>query len=164
MTDPIQPPWPPGFVPAEAPAAAEAVPEAPAPAPAIVRDPKTGRIISGGGRPKGSRNKKGRLTLEAVQGLGDDAVAALRQLVLHQHWHAIRFVLDRCLPADSRTIELTSATDPNCLIEAAAEGAISPSEFAKLAQAWKTASEASELRDLKARLDELENLILQLKK
>lgn len=163
MTNPIQPPWPAGYAPEAAPAAAD-VPASPAPAPSIVRDPKTGRIISGGGRPRGSKNRKSRIAAEAIEGLAGDAIASLRLLVLHQNWNAVRFVLERVLPADSRTIELDSATDPNCLIEAAAEGAISPSEFAKLAQAWKTASEASELRDLKSRLDELETLILQLKK
>lgn len=168
-----QPPWPPGYVPEAAPAAPDVpetapvapdVPQPPSPAPVIPRDPKTGRILPGApGRPKGSKNKKGRLTLEAVQSLADDAVAALRQLVRHQHWHAVRYVLDRTLPADGRTVELDSAADPNVAIEALAAGDISPTEFSRIAQGWKTAKDASELSEIKRQVDDLEELIAALK-
>lgn len=76
---------------------------------------------------------------------------------------AIKFVLERFLPAE-RTIELPSVVNPNTVIEMAAAGELTPAEANRLAQAWKTTGEASELRDLKARLDDLENLILALKK
>ena len=76
---------------------------------------------------------------------------------------AIKLVLDYTLPRNGRTIELESS-DPNALIDAAAMGEISPDEAARLAQAYKTAGDASEMKELKRQVEELELLIGSLTK
>lgn len=167
MTNPLPSPWPPGYTPAEAPAAAPAVPEPPAPAPVIPRCSKTGRILPGGpggpGRPAGKLNRATLAAQESMQGLVPAATSMLAALISQGNFAAVKFVLERFTPSE-RTIELTSAADPNAVIEMAAAGELTPAEANRLAQAWKTTSDAVELRDLKARLDEMENLILQLKR
>ena len=74
-------------------------------------------------------------------------------------WAAIKLVLDYTLPRNGRTIDLDGTADPNLLIEAATSGEISPDEFARLAQGWKTVTDAADLRDLKHQVEQLELLI-----
>lgn len=153
---PVQPPPLPLVVPVQ---------EQPTPhIPAEGRD-ALGRILPGfGGRPKGSRNKRSREAVAAVQDLAPDAIAGLKVLVAQLNWPAIKFVLDATLPRDGRTIDLEGTTNAHDLVEAATSGEISPSEFARLAQGTKSALDAAELKDLKAQVDELEMLIAALKK
>ncbi|MCV0384039.1 MAG: hypothetical protein K5799_11385 [Erythrobacter sp.] len=129
------------------------------------RDPKTGRILPGfGGRKPGSRNKQSREAVASVQALAGDAIDGLRVLIAQQSFPAIRYVLDMTLPRDGRPIELDATSSPYDLIEAATSGEISPSEFARLTQGMKAALDASELKELRASVDELETLIATLKK
>ena len=74
-------------------------------------------------------------------------------------WPAIKLVLDYTLPRNGRTIDLDGTADPNSLIEAVTTGEISPDEFARIAQGWKTVSEAADLKDLKHQVEQLELLI-----
>ncbi len=127
-------------------------------------DAQTGRAPDGkflkgfGGRKPGSRNKKSRVTLEAVQALSSEAVGQLQEKVRAGDWAAVRFVLEFTLPKGGRTVELES-NDPNAIIDAAAMGEISPEEAARLAQATKTAFDAATVVELKRQVEELELLI-----
>ena len=75
-----------------------------------------------------------------------------------------QYVLDFVLPKDGRTIDMGGINDPQKLIEAATSGVINPTEFAKMAVAMKAVLDASELRELKSQVDELEALIGALKR
>jgi hypothetical protein len=162
MTKPLPSPWPPGYVPAEAPAAAPAVPAQPRFNPP--RDPATGRILPGhGGKPKGMLHRKTRAALEAVQAIAPEATSMLAILVRQGNFAAVKFVLDRTLPDGGRVVELDSAADPNAAIEAVVSGDISPVEFARIAQGWKTAKDAAELSEIKKQIEELEQLVSALK-
>lgn len=115
------------------------------------------------GRPIGSTNRKARhalsaATLEAVQGTASEAVRQLRAKVSGGDMGAIRFVLEYCLPRGGRTIFLGSS-EPNALLDAIAEGTVSPDEAARLAQAFKTTIEASEVKELTAKVEELELIL-----
>lgn len=112
-----------------------------------------------GGRPPGVRNRKPSGALAAIQSLSDDALVQLAQLVREKNFAAIRLVLEYTLPRGGRTIDLDSTADPNELIAAVTSGEISPDEFARVAQGWKTASEAADLADIKAQILELEQLV-----
>lgn len=119
-----------------------------------------GRWLPGfGGRTKGSRNKTSTKLLKDVHSLADDAFEQLANKVRAGEWVAIKLVLDYTLPRDGRAIDLDGTADPNALIEAATTGEISPSEFARLAQGWKTVSDAADLKDLKYQVEQLELLI-----
>lgn len=123
-----------------------------------------GRFLPGfGGRKLGSKNKTSRNTLNAVQNLASEAVNQLAERMRQGDMSAIKLILDYTLPKGGRTVELDSS-DPNCLIDAAAMGDISPDESARLAQAYKTAGEASELRELKHQVEQLELLITAINK
>lgn len=131
--------------------------------PAEGRDEK-GRILPGfGGRKPGSRNKRSREALAAVQDLAPDAIASLRTLVRQHNWPAVKYILDSTLPALGRTVELDDGS-PQSVIQAVVDGTISPTEFAKISTGMKAAMDASELRDLKNQVDELEALIGALKR
>lgn len=162
MMTPLPSPWPPGYQPPEA---APAVTEAPAPTFNPPRDPKTGRILPGhGGKPKGMRNRRARVTLEGVQDLAPDAVRMLGVLVNQGNPAAIKLVLEYTLPRGGRTIDLDGTADPHKLIEAVTTGEISPDEFARIAQGWKTAADAAELKEIKAQIEELEALVAAMRK
>lgn len=123
-----------------------------------------GRILPGfGGRKPGSKNKKSREALAAVQDLAPDAIASLRVLVRQHNWSAVKYILDATLPALGRTVELDDGS-PQTVIQAVVDGTISPTEFGKISIGVKAAMDASELRELKNQVDELEALIGALKK
>ena len=128
------------------------------------RDGK-GRFKPGqGGRPPGSRNKKPSGALTAVQSLSDLAIGKLAVLIAQNSWPAIRYVLDMTLPRGGRTVDLDVTADPNELIASVTSGEISPDEFARIAQGWKTAVDAAEMKEIKAQIDELEQLVSALRK
>lgn len=112
----------------------------------------------GGGRKLGSRNAVSKNTLIGIQSLSSEAVKMLADRMRSGDISAIRLILHYTLPMGGRTVELDSP-DPTAIIDAAAMGSISPDEAARLAQAFKTASDASETKLLKAQLEELEQLV-----
>jgi hypothetical protein len=119
-----------------------------------------GRWLPGyGGRPKGSGNKTSRKLLKDVHSLADDAFEQLSSKVKAGEWSAIKLVLDYTLPRNGRTIDLDGTADPNSLIEAATSGDISPDEFVRLAQGWKTVTDAADVKELKYQVEQLELLI-----
>ena len=154
MTKPLPPPAcpPPPRPPADAPHI-----------PAEGRDAR-GRILPGfGGRKKGTRNKRSAEAEAAIQNMAGLAVTSLKPLVRRGNWPATKYVLDAVLPALGRTIELENAT-PDALLQAVAAGELSPTEFGKLSIGFKAAMDASELKELKNQVDELEQLIGALKR
>lgn len=123
-----------------------------------------GRLLPGfGGRKPGTKNKKSREALAAVQDLAPDAIASLKTLVRQHNWPAVKYILDATLPALGRTVELEDGS-PEAVIQAVVDGTISPTEFAKISTGLKSAMDASELKDLKNQVDELEILIGTLKR
>ncbi|MEG9268301.1 hypothetical protein [Qipengyuania sp. Mu-71] len=124
-----------------------------------------GRFKPGqGGRPPGVRNKKPSGALAAIQSLSDEALAQLATLVREKNFAAIRLVLEYTLPRGGRTVDLDGTADPNELIASVTSGEISPDEFARIAQGWKTAAEAADLADIKAQIAELETLVSAMKR
>lgn len=124
-----------------------------------------GRFKPGqGGRPPGVRNRKPSGALKAVQALSDHAIAQLATLVREKNFAAIRYVLDMTLPRGGRTVDLDGTADPNELIASVTSAEISPDEFARIAQGWKTAAEAADLADIKAQIAELETLVSAMKR
>jgi hypothetical protein len=124
-----------------------------------------GRFKPGqGGRPPGVRNKKPSGALAAIQSLSDEALVQLAALVREKNFAAIRLVLEYTLPRGGRTVHLDGTADPNELIASVTSGEISPDEFARIAQGWKTAAEAADLADIKAQIAELETLVSAMKR
>ena len=138
------------------------------PAPPAGWSPKrdgSGRFLPGqGGRPPGSRNRKPSGALAAIQSLADEAIIRLGELIRQNNFAAIKMVLEYTLPRGGRTIDLDGTADPNELIAAVTSGEISPDEFARIAQGWKTASDAADLKDIKAQIEELEQLVSAMRK
>ena len=124
-----------------------------------------GRIKPGfGGRARGSKNKASREAVAAVQELAPKAIESLKVLLAQHNFAAVKYVLDTTLPRDGRPIDLDATTNPHDLMEAVTSGEISPSEFARISQGFKTALDAVELKELKSQVDELELLIAALRK
>lgn len=95
-----------------------------------------GRIPGVPNAPRADKRALANATLEAVQATGSEAIRQLRAKVQQGEWAAIRLVLEYCLPKGGRTVELDSS-DPNALLDAIADGTVSPDEAARLAQALK---------------------------
>lgn len=125
----------------------------------------TGKFKPGqGGRPAGVRNRKPSGALAAIQSLSDEALIQLGQLVREKNFAAIRLVLEYTLPRGGRTVDLDGTADPNELIAAVTNGEISPDEFARIAQGWKTAVDAADMKEIKSQIDELEQLVAAMRK
>lgn len=123
-----------------------------------------GRVPGSFGKSVAERNALAQSTLAAVQASASQAVRMLREKVADGDMAAIRLVLSYVLPAGGRPIDLGGTAEPNVLIDAATSGVLSPDEFARMAQAWKSAGDAAELRELKAQIETLEQLIAELAK
>lgn len=124
-----------------------------------------GHFLPGqGGRPPGSRNRKPSMALSAIQSLSDEALRQLGVLVSQGNFAAIRLVLEYTLPRGGRTVDLDGTADPNELIAAVTSGEISPDEFARIAQGWKTAVDAAEMGEIKRQIDDLEQVVAALRK
>lgn len=117
----------------------------------------------GGGRKIGSTDAIPHTAQKAVHGLASEAIAKLAERVRNGDFAAIKYVLDCTLPRGGRTIDLGGSADPNVLIEAATTGFITPDEFARMAQAWKSVGDAADLKELKHQVEQLELLITGLR-
>lgn len=112
------------------------------------------------GKPKGATH---RLNREALQGVGEllpGALTVLRDQLAAGNLRAAAFVLQRYLP-DTRVVEMNSM-DPTTVADAAAEG-LTPGELSKVVQSLKTLREAEDLADIRAKMDELESLVLRMR-
>lgn len=128
-----------------------------------VRDAK-GRLLPGHkmGRPVGSKSQFNRRVLDGLGDLTSQALAVLKEQLGQSNLKAAIFVLQRFLP-EHRAIEINS-TDPTAWADAMAEGEVTVAEAHKASGALKTLIDASEVRELRERLDELEHLIAESRK
>lgn len=124
----------------------------------------TGRFVPGHsiGRPKGSKSAFNKQVLTALGDLTSQAMAVLKQRLNDNDLKAATFILQRFLP-EHRLTDVGS-TDPTAWADAMADGSITVSEAGKAAQALKTIADAGEVKELRARLDEIESLITAAKK
>tara|TARA_R110000772_G_scaffold22737_6_gene61300 strand:+ start:552 stop:1031 length:480 start_codon:yes stop_codon:yes gene_type:complete len=124
----------------------------------------TGRFVPGHsiGRPKGSKSAFNKQVLAALGDLTSQAMAVLKERLNQNDLKAATFVLARFLP-EHRLTDVGSV-DPTAWADAMATGEITVSEAGKAAQALKTISDAGEVKELRARLDEIETLITAAKK
>lgn len=122
-----------------------------------------GRFMPGHGmgRPKGSRNKLNAAVLDQLADLTSPAVAILRKHINEGSLKAATYVIDR-FTSPERHVAI-GTTDPNAVADALAEGLITPSEGARIAGSLKTLREASDLAELRAKMDDLEELIARMK-
>lgn len=131
--------------------------------PAEARD-SAGRFKKGApGRKVGSKNVASRTALNAVHDMSSLAIIRLKEQVNESNMRAIELVLNYTLPRGGRTIDLDGSMNPNDVIEAATSGTISPDEFARISQGWKSAAEVSDMADIKAQIAELETIVLALR-
>jgi len=113
-----------------------------------------GRFTAGNpGRPKGSRNKANRETLDAISNLRGKAIQTLSDQLDQGNVKAAMFILQRFLPSE-RVVDVT-ATDTEALIE----NEITPSEANKIAMSLKQLTDIEHMAAIKDRLDELEAII-----
>lgn len=116
------------------------------------------------GRPRGAKGKATRAALEDLERLTPVAIENLGIAIRHGSIPAIKLLFEHVLPK-GRTVELPGGlADPKALVDAVANGELSVSEFAAAASALKAVIDASELVELKGKLDHLEQLIESLKK
>jgi hypothetical protein len=112
------------------------------------------------GKPKGATHRINRETLAGLGEMVPAAMAVLRQQLAENNWRAAAFVLQRWLP-DSRVIALDTM-DPDSVTEAATDG-LTPGELSKVVQSLKTLREAEDLADVRAKMDELEELVIKMR-
>lgn len=111
----------------------------------VGREPD-GRFGAGNpGRPRGSRNKANRETLDAISNLRGKALQALSDQLDQGNIRAVLWVLDRFTPSE-RVVDMD---DPE----------LTPSEQNKLALAAKQISEIDHIAAVSERLSELEAII-----
>lgn len=105
-----------------------------------------GRFGAGNpGRPRGSRNKVNRETLDAISNLRGKALQALSEQLDQGNIRAAMWVLDRFTPSE-RVVEMDDSE-------------LTPSEQNKLALAAKQLSEIDHIAAVSERLSELEAII-----
>lgn len=119
-----------------------------------------GRFTRGNpGKPAGAKHRFNKEVLERLGGLTTKAMETLERKLDEGDLKAATFVLARFLPSE-RTIEL-GTSDPNGIADAAAEGELTPTEANRLAQAINTLKTAAGVDEMRARLDEIEALLIQ---
>ena len=128
-------------------------------APAPARDAR-GRLLPGHGmgRPKGSKSRTNAAVLAALGDLSGQAVQVLRDKLAEGDSKVAMFILARFTPAD-RAVDLEGAA-PADILAAIAEGAVTPGEANKLANAVKTLKDAAAVDAMRSRLDEIEALLV----
>ena len=122
---------------------------------------QTGRFTSGPantGRPRGSRNRHNAAVLAAIGDLSGRAVDVLRQKLDQGDAKVAMFIVARFTPAE-RAVAL-GTSDPMAIADLVAEGHATPTEGSKLALMTKTLREAHSVDEMRARLDEIEALLV----
>lgn len=111
----------------------------------------------GMGRPRGSRNALNAQVLDALGDLTSHALGVLKEKLGQNDLKAACYIIDRFAPSE-RSPALGS-TDPAAVADAVADGLLTPSEAGKIAATLKVIADANEVKELRARLDEIEALI-----
>ena len=117
-----------------------------------------GRFITTGGRPVGSRNKITKKSARAITDLHDLAFKKLKELLEAGHPGITEFVIRSLLPTGGRAVQLDSL-DVDSLLDATANGVISPAELRQLASAIEKIRNVESLDKLADRLAEVERLL-----
>ena len=126
------------------------------------RDNKGRFTVGNPGKPKGARHRLNQSALEHLAGLVSPSFVVLRDHLAQGNLKAAVFVLQRFLP-EHRTIE-TNSTEPMAWADAMAAGDVTVAEAHKASGALKALIDASEVRELRERLDELEQAIAEAKR
>ena len=113
------------------------------------------------GRPRGSRSKFNKAVLDRLAGLTDKAMTTLERKLDEGDLKAAMFVLARFLPSE-RVIDLPA--EPNDIADALNQGDLSPVEIGRLSLAVRSLKEAAGVDEMRARLDEIEALLLSQRK
>lgn len=119
-----------------------------------------GRLLPGHGmgRPKGSKSRHNATVLAALGDLSGQAVQVLRDKLAEGDSKVAMFILARFTPSE-RIADVAGAS-PEDILAAIAEGAVTPGEANRLANAIKTAKDAAAVDEMRARLDEIEALLV----
>lgn len=119
-----------------------------------------GRLLPGHGmgRPKGSKSRHNATVLAALGDLSGQAVQVLRDKLAEGDSKVAMFILARFTPSE-RIADVAGAS-PEDILAAIAEGAVTPGEANRLANAIKTAKDAAGVDEMRARLDEIEALLV----
>ena len=110
------------------------------------------------GKPKGAKHRFNREVLERLGGLTSKAMETLERKLDEGDLKAATFVLSRFLPSE-RVVDIGS-TDPKAVADAVADEGLTPTEANRVAQAVKTLKEAAGVDEMRARLDEIEALLI----
>lgn len=119
------------------------------------------------GRPKGSRNKASFIVQSMLEGEAEDIAKKLVEMAKQGEMQAIKMIIERLLPplkelpfnGDLQLDSGNIAEDYNNLLEDIAAGEITLSEAKELADILEGKRKAIETLEVKAKLDELKNLI-----
>ncbi len=109
------------------------------------------------GKPRGATHKFNREVLERLGGLTSKALVTLERKLDEGDLKAATFVLARFLPSE-RVVDVPA--EPNGIADAVEEGGLTPTETNRLSQAVKTLKEAAGVDEMRARLDEIEALLI----
>lgn len=116
---------------------------------------------SGGGRKRGSigaNTKFNTVVHDGLKELASPALAVIKgHLLVDNSLKTAMWILERFLPSE-RLIDL-GTTDPMAYADALATGDMSVGEVQKAAGALKIIADASEVQELRTRLDEIESLL-----
>jgi hypothetical protein len=119
------------------------------------------------GRPPGSKNRTSLVAAALLSGEESDLVRKAVELAKAGNVNILKFLLGRILPRE-RTVKLDlptlesaidSATALERIVEAVADGTLSPAEGAAIANLISAFSQAAEIADHEIRLARLEALI-----
>lgn len=111
------------------------------------------------GRPPGTKNRINGETLAAIGDMRGPALAVLKAELAKGNLRAACYVLDRFLPSE-RAVAL-DRVDPASVTEALVAGDITAIEATRMANTFKTVSDASAVQEIAAKVDELEAWIGQ---
>lgn len=117
-----------------------------------------GRFVSTSGRPVGTRNRASRASVAAIKSLEDLAFEQLKSLLSAGHPETVRFVISNLLPAGGRAVQLDSL-DADGLLDAVANGVISPAELRSIASGIEKIRNVESLATVQERLAQIERLL-----
>lgn len=109
------------------------------------------------GKPKGASHRFNREVLAQLGNLTNKALVALERKLEQGDLKAATFVLARFLPSE-RVIDVPA--EPNGIADALSQGELTPTESNRLALAVKSLKEAAGIDEMRARLDEIEALLI----
>lgn len=120
---------------------------------------KSGKFLPGaGGRPLGSKNKKTRASVAAINSLHDLAFQKLKELLEAGNPSVVEFTVKSLLPTGGRAVQLDDMSVEG-LSDAVASGTISPTELRQLASGIERLKRTADLDALQERLEQIERML-----